>query len=142
MLLAACNGNQIRTLQQSAIEQGITYTDFAETILGESAEERLSRTAATLEVDLNYFAIALFGYAEQLDPLTKKFSLFSKPSNTTTRTTTWPSRRRGGPPCAWLPTRASPGLQDVFREARRARFGPVRARRRQARRIGGQQRPP
>ena len=77
IVLAPRNGNQIRTLRQSAIEQGISYTDFAETVLGESADDQLSRTAATLEADLKYFALALFGSAEQLDPLTKKFSLFS-----------------------------------------------------------------
>ena len=77
-MLAARNGSQIRTLRQSAIEQGIGYTDFAETMLGESAEDQLNRTAATLEADLNYFAIALFGgAAAQFDPLTKKFSLVS-----------------------------------------------------------------
>lgn len=77
IVLGARNGNQIRTLRVSAIAQGISYTDFADTMLGASAQDQLSRTATTPEADLGYLAIALFGSAEQLDPLTKKFSLFT-----------------------------------------------------------------
>lgn len=76
IVLAARNGNQIRTLRQAAIEGGISYCDFVDTMLGESAEDQLQRTSATPEESLTYLAIALFGSAEQLDPLTRKFSLF------------------------------------------------------------------
>lgn len=76
IVLAARNGNQIRTLRQAAIEGGISYCDFIDTMLGESAEDQLQRTSTTPEESLTYLAIALFGSAEQLDPLTRKFSLF------------------------------------------------------------------
>lgn len=76
IVLAARNGNQIRTLRQAAIDGDITYTDFADSMLGQSAEDQLNRTKQTSEEELNYLAIALFGPADKLDPLTKKFSLF------------------------------------------------------------------
>lgn len=77
IVLAARNGNQIRTLRQAAIEDGISCCDFVDTMLGESAEDQLHRTLATPEEDLTYLAITLFGSADQLDPLTRKFSLFT-----------------------------------------------------------------
>jgi hypothetical protein len=76
IVLAARNGNQIRTLRQAAIEGGVSCCDFVDTMLGESAEDQLHRTSSTPEENLTYLAITLFGSAEQLDPLTRKFSLF------------------------------------------------------------------
>jgi hypothetical protein len=76
IVLSAANGNQIRTLRKNAIEANILYTDFVDTMLGFSANDQLQKTYNTLEKDLVYFGIALFGKAEVLNLLTKKFSLF------------------------------------------------------------------
>jgi hypothetical protein len=76
IVLAARNGNQIRTLRQGAIEKGITYCDFVDTMLGESADAQLRQTKAASEIELDYFAIVLFGSAKELGPLTRKFSVF------------------------------------------------------------------
>jgi hypothetical protein len=78
IVLVARNGNQIRTLRQGAIDAGIMYCDFVDTMLGESADDQLGRTRQTREEDLSYLAIALFGAAAQIDPLTHKFSLFMR----------------------------------------------------------------
>ena len=78
IILSAKNGNQIRSLRQSAIESGIPYTDFVDTMIGRSADEQLQRTACTPESDLEYFGICLFGPAEDLDRLTRRFSLFTR----------------------------------------------------------------
>jgi len=76
IILSADNSNQIRTLRLAAIEQGILYNDFTSSMLGTSADDQLRKTGDTKEIDLEYFGICLFGSAEQLQPLTKKFSVF------------------------------------------------------------------
>jgi hypothetical protein len=52
------------------------YNDFDETMLGTSAEDQLEKTSATRGKYLQYFGICLFGPAEVLNGLTRKFSLF------------------------------------------------------------------
>ena len=76
IILRAKNGNQLRTLRNSAIEQGIIYNDFTDTMLGFSAEHQLEQTKTTEESNLDYFAVVLFGDADKINILTKKFSLF------------------------------------------------------------------
>ena len=76
IILSAKNSNQIRTLRQAALQHGVAYNDFTDTMLGASAEDQLARTAGTREQDLEYFGICLFGRAEELHPLTRRFSLF------------------------------------------------------------------
>lgn len=76
IVLAARNGNQIRMLRQGAIDAGITYCDFVDTMLGTSASDQMRRTKETREEALAYLAIVLFGSAAQVDPLTRRFSLF------------------------------------------------------------------
>src|SRR5215217_8397794 len=58
IVLAARNGNQIRTLRQAAIDAGITCCDFVDTMLGESAEDQLRSTRQTREEDLTYIGIS------------------------------------------------------------------------------------
>ena len=76
IVLKAKNGNQIRALRQSAKEIGITTNDFVDTMIGGSADIQLSQTKSKQESELDYWAIVMFGDAEKIDPLTKKFSLF------------------------------------------------------------------
>lgn len=76
IVLSSDNGNQIRTLRKAVIEQGILYNDFTDSMLGFSAENQLQQTLSKKEMDLEYFAIVLFGEAETLNALTKKFSLY------------------------------------------------------------------
>jgi hypothetical protein len=76
IVLSADNGNQIRTLRNSAIEKFIEYNDFTNTMLGSSSDKQQENTSITHEKDLEYFAIVLFGKSEDLNPLTKKFSLY------------------------------------------------------------------
>lgn len=77
IVLSAKNGNQIRTLRYAAIQQGIHFSDFVDTMLGSSAEDQLQKTRSTKEINLDYFGICLFSSAAKLDELTRKFSLFT-----------------------------------------------------------------
>ncbi len=76
IVLSADNGNQIRNLRKSAIEQNLLYNDFSDSMLGLSAEEQQENTKAKKEANLDYYAIVLFGDSAILQTLTKKFSLF------------------------------------------------------------------
>ncbi len=76
IVLQADNSNQIRTVRKQAIEMGVAYNDFTESMLGNSAEEQLQQTVQTKDDDMNYFGIILFGDSETLKTVTKKFSLF------------------------------------------------------------------
>lgn len=69
------NSNKIRTLRQAAIEQGIIFSDFTDTMTVGGYEEQIERSAATAEIDLIYYGIVLFGDWEKVSALTKKFSL-------------------------------------------------------------------
>jgi len=81
IVLSADNGNKIRTLRQMAIQGGILYNDFTDSMLSSSAESQLQQTKDSKEVDLEYYAIVLFGEAEKLTLLTKRFSLFRLTTN-------------------------------------------------------------
>lgn len=74
MVLEA-NSNKIRTLRQAAIEQGIAFSDFTDTMTVGGYEEQIRRSAETAEKDLVYYGIVLFGDWEKVTALTKKFSL-------------------------------------------------------------------
>ncbi|MBI5414718.1 lysine--tRNA ligase [Candidatus Peregrinibacteria bacterium] len=74
--LKADNSNQIRTLREQAIKAGIEYNDFTSTMTIGTSENQFRSTAETKEADLEYYGICLFGDAEKIDPLTKKFSLW------------------------------------------------------------------
>ena len=68
--------NEIRKLKQQLIENGALFTDFTETMTGDTYKEQLNKTLETSNEDINYFCITAFGEKEILDPLTRKFSLW------------------------------------------------------------------
>ncbi len=76
IVLKADNANQIRVLREKALALGVEYTDFTSTMAVGSSFDQLKRTKDTKEEDLDYYGICLFGTSEQIDPLTKKFSLW------------------------------------------------------------------
>jgi len=76
IILRADNSNKIRTLRNALIEAGIHFTDFTSTMTVGTYAEQQERTQHTPEADLEYYAICMFGEADQLSELTKKFSLW------------------------------------------------------------------
>ncbi|WP_053002283.1 DUF2000 domain-containing protein [Kordia jejudonensis] len=76
IVLKAKNGNQIRSLRFAAQELGILTNDFVDTMIGISAEAQLNQTIAKKDEELDYWALVMFGDANDINPLTKKFSLF------------------------------------------------------------------
>lgn len=75
MILKA-NSNKIRALRQAAIQAGIKFVDFTDTMTIGSYEEQLERTKQKKEADLIYYGIVLFGSWDEVSELTRKFSLW------------------------------------------------------------------
>lgn len=76
IVLSADNSNQIRTLRNSLIEQGIQFTDFTSTMTVGSYVEQHERTKQTPELELEYWGVCMFGKKDEVEPLTRKFSLW------------------------------------------------------------------
>jgi len=76
IVLKADNSNKIRKVREEAIAQGITFTDFTDTMTEGGSTVQQEVTASTPEADLNYLGICLFGETEALRAITKKFSLY------------------------------------------------------------------
>ncbi len=68
--------NEIKKLRKNFIESNILFTDFTETMTGDTFKEQLDKTLETSEEEMKYFCIVGFGEKDIIDPLTKKFSLW------------------------------------------------------------------
>lgn len=76
IILSADNSNQIRNLRLSLIEKGIHFVDFTSTMTVGTYLEQKQRTKETPESELEYYDICLFGEINQVNELTKRFSLW------------------------------------------------------------------
>lgn len=76
IVLSANNSNQIRTVRNEVLKGGIPFTDFTSTMTVGTSQEQLEATASSLESDLDYYGIVLFGETKMLKEFTNKFSLF------------------------------------------------------------------
>ncbi len=75
MVLQA-NSNKIRLLRKAALEAGIRYVDFTDTMTTGTYIEQLEGTRKTKEEALVYYGIVLFGDWAKVSELTRKFSLW------------------------------------------------------------------
>lgn len=75
MILKA-NSNKIRGLRQAAINEGIKFVDFTDTMTIGTYVEQIERTAKTKDEELIYYGIVLFGDWNKVSELTRKFSLW------------------------------------------------------------------
>lgn len=75
MVLKA-NSNKIMALRKSAMEDGIRFVDFTDTMTIGTYIEQIERTKQTQEANLVYYGIVLFGDWEKVTERTRKFSLY------------------------------------------------------------------
>jgi hypothetical protein len=80
IILKAKNSNQLATLRKSAAEVRIAHNVFVSSMLGHSADDQMAKTRTAAGPDLEYWVVALFGSADLLNPITKRFSLFTGPT--------------------------------------------------------------
>ena len=76
IILQADNANQLRTFRNALSEREIPFTDFTSLMTVGTYLEQHDLMASTKEADLEYWGICTFASKEELDPLTKKFSLW------------------------------------------------------------------
>lgn len=76
IILQVDNSNQIRTLRNQVLEQGVHFTDFTSTMTVGTYKEQQERTKNTSEADFEYYGICLFGPVEKVNSLTRKFSIY------------------------------------------------------------------
>ena len=76
IILQADNSNKIRTLRLALIEKNIYFVDFTSTMTVGTYLEQQQRTKETPELELDYYGICFFGEINQLNELTRKFSLW------------------------------------------------------------------
>ena len=76
IVLQADNSNKLRTFRDALIEAGLPCTDFTSTMTEGTYAEQQERTRNTPEAELEYYGVCTFGRIEQLNALTKKFSLW------------------------------------------------------------------
>jgi hypothetical protein len=75
MILKA-NSNKIRGLRQMALQEGIQFVDFTDTMTVGTFVEQLERTKQVKDADLIYYGIVLFGDWDKVSEFTRKFSLW------------------------------------------------------------------
>ncbi|WP_457033079.1 DUF2000 domain-containing protein [Kitasatospora sp. P5_F3] len=66
----------LRRFRGEALAAGLLVNDFTSAMTGDTFAEQLVRMAGTTEEEIEYYAVAAFGRRDELDPLTKKFSLW------------------------------------------------------------------
>jgi hypothetical protein len=76
VILRADNSNQIRSARQLAIEKGVHYIDFTDSMQDGTYLEQIERIKQIYEPELNYVGLCLFGPIEKVSEITKKFGLW------------------------------------------------------------------
>jgi len=76
LIVLRANSNKIRATRQIAIEKGITFTDYLDTMIGGTWEEQAENTRQKTDEELTYYGIMMVGEWETVGELTKKFSLW------------------------------------------------------------------
>ena len=77
IVLRSENSNQLRTLRNALITQGIKYTDFTETMVPGNYVTQQEEFDQKAEAELEYIGVCFFVAIEQSRELTKKFSLYT-----------------------------------------------------------------
>jgi hypothetical protein len=75
VILQAKNSGQLAKLVSKAQEEGVLCNFFTTTMLSHSAEQQIADTQNAAFEELEFVAVAVYGEAEQLAPLTKRFSV-------------------------------------------------------------------
>lgn len=75
IVLSAPNSSQVLRTWAAAREAGLACNLFTTAMIGSSAADQQSAAAATPVDEQDAVAVAIFGRAEEVNPLTRKFSV-------------------------------------------------------------------
>jgi len=76
IILRAKNSNQIRTLRNNLITKWIPFASFTEAMTIWTWQEQVEKSKLIPQEELEYYWICMFWDKNDLDELTKKFSLW------------------------------------------------------------------
>jgi len=75
IVLRGTNG-ELKKARRKFIENNVLFTDFIETMTGDTYREQLEKTADKETEGMEYYCVAAFGEKAVIDPITKRFSLW------------------------------------------------------------------
>jgi hypothetical protein len=75
IIMRATNG-ELHKLRDAAHAAGLHTVDFLETMTGDTYIEQLEKTKSKPTENLIYYGVGIFGAIEDINPLTKKLSLW------------------------------------------------------------------
>lgn len=75
-IILSANSNKIRKCRFEAIEKGLLFNDFTDSMTIGTYQEQIEKTSKIKESELIYYGIVLFGEWEVVTELTKKYSLW------------------------------------------------------------------
>lgn len=75
IVLRGTNG-ELKKARRKFIENNVLFTDFVDTMTGDTYKEQLKKTANKQTEELEYFCVAAFGEKSVIDPIIKRFSLW------------------------------------------------------------------
>lgn len=75
IVLKGRNG-EIKKARKQFIEENILFTDFIETMTGDTYTEQLVKTKELGQEEHNYFGLLAFGEIDTINPITRKLSLY------------------------------------------------------------------
>ncbi len=77
IILEAKNNSQLQTLVSAAMDSAnLAYNVFTTSMIGRSADAQVAATQEAAGEQLDFVVVVLFGPREDVEPLTKRFSLF------------------------------------------------------------------
>ena len=76
LIILRGKNNELKKAKEKFKEENIHYIDFIETMTGDTYKEQLEKTSAITEDEMKYFCVAAFGKKEEIEPITKRFSLW------------------------------------------------------------------
>lgn len=75
IVLKGRNG-EIKKARKQFIEENILFTDFIETMTGDTYTKQLVKTKELGQEEHNYFGLLAFGEIDTINPITRKLSLY------------------------------------------------------------------
>ena len=76
IILEAKNANQLQVLLSAAMaDPRLAYNAFTASMIGDSAAAQIKATQVATAEGLDFIVVILFGFREDVEPLTKRFSL-------------------------------------------------------------------
>lgn len=77
IILEAKNSAQLQMLATATMDKArLVYNVFTTSMIGRSADSQIASTRDAIGDNLDFVVVVIFGFREDVEPLTKRFSLF------------------------------------------------------------------